>query len=439
MALSPERFTQTPVAQRRIYFDHAATSWPKLPAAVEAAFKFVQECGATTGRGTYSSAQTAQNWLSEARLAVSKLVNSNPNCIAFCTSGTHALNAALCGWLQPGDHIVTTAIEHNSLLRPLASIARRTCSDVVSQLVLPAASGVAEDLIDVVNNCDEAHFEESKVDTSESELITLSIAPCDERGLVSADAIAALVRPNTKLIAVGHASNVTGTVQPLQAISQIAAKHSARLLVDASQTLGYLPIDMKLLKIDLLAAAGHKGLRAMPGTGILAVTPEMRAQLQPLLTGGTGIASEQIDIPPTWPMNVEVGNLNLPAIVSLAIAAQQADTTRPWLISLKRLHGGLLQLPGVTVYGIENTSEVGVRTIPVISITVEGWDIHDLANVLDANYGIETRAGLHCAAKIHEHIGTVATGGTLRMSLGHGTTFDEVEVVLRALNEILSV
>ena len=201
MALLPDPINQ----QRRIYFDHAATSWPKLPEAVEAAFAFLQECGATTGRGSYRSAQMAERWLADARLALSKLVNApNSGCVAFCSSGTHALNAALCGWLQPGDHVVTTAIEHNSLLRPLSRAA--TCSTNAK--------------------------------------LTFSIAPCDERGFVSAEMIASLMQPHTKLVAVGHASNVTGTLQPLAEISEIARRHGALFLVDASQTIGYLPIDV---------------------------------------------------------------------------------------------------------------------------------------------------------------------------------------------------
>ncbi len=403
MTVSPERVDRP----RRVYLDHAATSWPKLPAAVEAAFRFVQECGATTGRGSYRSAQTAQTWLSDARLALAKLVHApNSACVAFCTSGTHALNAALCGWLQPGDHVLTTAIEHNSLLRPLSSIALRSAQ------VTPSSSAVES--------------------TLRERMLNFSIAPCDERGFVSPESIANLIQPNTRLIAVGHASNVTGTVQPLAEIAEIARRQEAKFLVDASQTLGYLPLDVQAMGIDLLAAAGHKGLRALPGTGVLVVAPDMQSRLQPVLTGGTGTASELIDAIAPWPLSVEVGNLNLPGIVSLAIAARQADTSQSWRPLLEQLQAGLREMSGVRMFGSGSAA-----SIPVASLTVDGWDNHDLANVLDANFGIETRAGLHCAAKIHDCIGSTATGGTLRISLGHDSTGEDVESVLTALREII--
>jgi cysteine desulfurase / selenocysteine lyase len=382
---------QEPNSTKRIYLDHAATSWPKCPAAVEAAFQFIQQCGATSGRGSYRSAQTADRWLADARLHLRKVVNApTANCIAFCSSGTHALNAALYGLLNAGDHVITTAIEHNSVLRPLAQLVH-------------------------------------------SRGIALEIANCDAVGFVATDRIAELVRTNTKLIAIGHASNVTGTTQPIAAVSEIARNVGAILLVDASQTLGYLPIDMQTLGIDVLAAAGHKGLRAIAGTAFLAVVPRLHSSIKPLMQGGTGHQSESIEAQPSWPQSVEVGNLNLPGIVSMAVAAKNMDTRRPWLNALRHLREGLQSIAGVKVYGLDLSDE----TIPVLSITVEGWDIHDLANVLDANFGIEVRAGLHCAALVHNFIGSIASGGTVRLSLGHGTDWQDVESTLSAFRKLL--
>jgi cysteine desulfurase / selenocysteine lyase len=376
---------------QRIYLDHAATSWPKLPAAVEAAGEFVQQCGATTGRGAYRSAQHAERWLADARRSVAQLINApNSNSVAFCSSGTHALNAAFHGLLRPGDHVVTTAIEHNSVLRPL------------SQLV-------------------------------QAKVITLDIAPADVTGWVDPSAIAALVKPHTRMVAIGHASNVTGTMQSLQEIASIAHDAEAIMLVDASQTLGYVPIDMQHLRLDVLAAAGNKGLRALAGTAILAVVPKLQTEIRALMFGGTGNSSEQIDVAPFWPQSVEVGNLNMPGIVSLAVAAQLADTNCSWRALLLRLRDGLSDIAGVRLF----TGPKEAMSIPVLSLAVPGWSIHDLANVLDASFGVETRAGLHCAALVHKFIGSDEFEGTLRMSVGHSTSESEIEATLDAVRAIL--
>ncbi len=375
---------------KRIYVDHAATSWPKLPSATAAAIDFIQNCGATSGRGSYRSAQIADRWLTDARLAIAKLIHApNANCIAFCNSGTHALNAALQGLIREGDHVVTTATEHNSVLRPL------------SRLV-------------------------------EAGRCSMSVVDCSEGGSVTAAKIEAAIQPATRWIVLGHASNVTGAVQAIEPIAGVAKKHGLGLIVDASQTLGYLTIDVAAMGIDVLAAAGHKGLRAWAGTGLLYVSPKFQSDLNPLMTGGTGSSSELIDVVPKWPQSVEVGNLNLPGIVTLAVAARAADTSQAWRPLYQEMLAGLRSIPGVRLF--VSTDEAAA--IPVVSLTVEGWDNHDLASVLDANFGIEARAGLHCAALIHNFIGTQAESGTLRISLGHESTQAEVRAVLNALRTI---
>ncbi len=379
----------------RVYLDHAATSWPKLASATAAAVDFIQQCGATSGRGSYRSAQVADRWLSDARLSVAKLINApNSNCIALCNSGTHALNAALFGLLREGDHVVTTAMEHNSVLRPLANL---------------VAAG----------------------------RVTMAVVDCAANGAVEACAIDAAVNGSTRWIVAGHASNVTGAVQRLEPIADIAQRYGIGLIVDASQTLGYLPIDVASMGIDVLAAAGHKGLRAWAGTGLLYVAPKFQAAVRPLMTGGTGSASELIDAVPSWPQSVEVGNMNLPGIVSLAVAARDADTSQSWRPLYRELVAGLRAIPGLKLMVAEDEE----AAIPVISLIVDGWDNHDLANVLDANFGIEVRAGLHCAALIHNFIGTALSqstsgGGTLRLSLGHESTKGDAQAVLSALRTI---
>ncbi len=391
----------------RIYLDNAATSWPKRESVVNAAIEFIKSCGATAGRGAYGSAQQADRWLSDARRQVAKLIGAaDARSIAFTSSGTHSLNAALHGVLEPGDHVVATEIEHNSVLRPL------------HQLQL-------------------------------NHQISVDFARCDLRGVADWSHAAELIRPNTKLIAIGHASNVTGAIQPLEPWSQLAKKAGKLLLVDASQTIGYVPVHVVELGIDLLAAAGHKGLGALAGTGFLYVSQDLQTDFKSLMTGGTGIQSESIDASITWPQSVEVGNYNLPGIVSMAVAARElcdALSLQPipwqthWREMYQRLLVGLASIPGIQIVGSNPTEQTTstVDHVALISLRVQNWNAHDLAAVLDSTFGIEVRAGYHCAALVHRAIGTVAEGGTLRISPGNSTTAQEIDTLLDALRSIAS-
>ncbi|MFO0940448.1 MAG: aminotransferase class V-fold PLP-dependent enzyme [Pirellulales bacterium] len=407
----------------RIYLDHAATSWPKRESVVRAAFDFTINCGATAGRGTYTSAMEADRWISEARRQVAKLIGADQaSSIAFTSSGTHSLNAALLGLLNEGDHVLATQAEHNSALRPLRQL-------------------------------------------EQSGRIELDFIPCDQCGLAKVDRAKSLLRANTKLIVATHASNVTGVVQDITALSDFAKQANSSLLLDASQTLGYLPIDVQRLGIDILAAAAHKGLGALAGTGLIYVAPNLPSKLKPLMTGGTGLSSEQINVANTWPQVVEVGNHNMPGIVSIAVAAkelvEQADAgslessaksalksgwQSGWRVLLRRLVEGLKSIPGVELVGRSCTDfGQGVSGeapalrpdyVPVVSLNLQGWSPQDLAVGLDSSFGIEVRAGYHCAALIHEAIGSKSDGGTLRISLGHSTTEVEVDKLLAALREV---
>ncbi len=398
--------TQPEPHTRRVYLDNAATSWPKCAAAIAAADQFIRQCGATSGRGAYRSAAVADRWLENARVNLARLVGATSGLsVAICNSGTHALNAALYGVLRPGDHVITTGMDHNSLLRPLKFL--------------------------------EQHRG-----------IRLSVIPSDPCGFADPRQAAALIGDETNLIAVGHASNVTGQIQDLEGWSKLARSADARFLVDASQTLGYLPIDVgasqkNAMRIDILAAAGHKGLGAYQGTGLLVVQPELHAEFLPLMQGGTGHASERLDDGQSWPRCVEVGNLNMPGVVSLAVAAAETlsnlfSRQLAWQARFQQLVHGLDRLAGVKLVGWSVARNFAER-IPVVSIEVEGWSVHDLASVLDSSFGIEVRAGWHCAALAHAALGTDTSGGTLRLSPSASTTAEEIDYTLAAFREILDV
>ncbi len=387
---------------RRLYFDQAATTWPKLPAAIDAAMRFMEECGATAGRGAYASARHSDYVVAQARQRLAKLVGApDANSIAFASSGTHALNAILFGLIEPTWHVMTTAIEHNSVLRPLEHL-RQTAG------------------------------------------LHMSYAKCDSTGLVDlqhARDLASERRPDALVIS--HASNVTGRLQNLHQWRDLAREYDALLMVDASQTIGYVPVDMANLGIDVLASAGHKGLGALAGTGFVAIaSSDLQKRLHPILFGGTGSQSEHVDAVPQWPQSIEVGNLNLPAVASMSAAADywlnHSEQLMSWRLRLDQLLEGLFtRVSGsqisVVGHGSSDNADSEIEYVPIVSVQLATWDIHEAAAVLDANFGIEARAGYHCAAMIHKHLGSSDSGGTLRFSLGHQSTEVDVEELLHAL------
>lgn len=382
---------------RRIYLDQAATSWPKLPAALEAADQFMSECGATSGRGAYASARVAEQWVTSARHHLARLLGArDATDVAFCSSGTHALNATISGLLRPGDTVLTTAIEHNSVLRPLEHW--RKLHDVQT-----------------------------------------IVAPCDAHGYVVVPAED--MKPAPRLVIISHASNVTGRIQDLSAWSEFARRCGAWLVVDASQSVGYVPINMATLGIDVLVSAGHKGLGAMSGTGFIIAPPAIQTQFEPMMWGGTGTASEQLDFIPSWPQSIEVGNLNLAAIVSMSVAAEHwlrhANSIEAWQSKLAHFLAGIRERFPAEQLRILGHDDSG-SYLPVVSCLPQDWDIHEAAAVLDGSFGIEVRSGFHCAALIHQQLGSHQRGGTLRFSLGHGTTLVELDDTVHALGAMHS-
>ncbi|MEQ8836195.1 MAG: aminotransferase class V-fold PLP-dependent enzyme, partial [Lacipirellulaceae bacterium] len=370
----------------RLYFDNAATSWPKPECVYEAMDRYQREVGAAAGRGGYTAAIKAQRLVDAARRNCAKLIGaSDPKRIVFTSNGTDALNLAIHGTLRKRDHAVTSEAEHNSVLRPLFA-------------------------------------------AQENLGVAIEYARCDENGLVDLEHLQELIDSGTNLLAINHASNVTGAVQPLERIAEIVRASNAVFLVDAAQTAGHVPIDVEKLGIDLLATSGHKGLLGPLGTGILYIREGLEELLVPSRQGGTGVESLANEQPRQMPERYEAGNLNVPALAGLAastefllnegvekIAAHEQALT-------EQLLTGLQSIPGVEVVGPPAESP----RVSVVSFRVNGYDPQELAATLDAAAELQCRAGLHCAPRIHQCLGTADSGGLVRLSLGWSTTADQV-------------
>jgi cysteine desulfurase family protein len=378
----------------RIYLDNAATSWPKPEAVYTAVDRYQRDIGAAAGRGAYRDAIEAQRLVDDARRRIAALLAvSDPTRIVFGCNGTDVLNLALHGLLREGDHVVTTVCEHNSVLRPLAELAR-------------------------TRNLEVTHVR------------------CDGAGVVDPQDVERAFRPHTRLVAVTHASNVTGAIQPVAEIKRLAG--SILVLVDAAQSAGHLPIDIGALGVDLLAASGHKGLLGPLGTGVLYIRPGLEQMITPVRQGGTGVNSRDDRQPDEMPYRYEAGNLNTAALAGLAASAEYLQQQSVAAIAahesqlVDRLIEGLQALSTVRPFGPKEAA----KRAPVVSFEVEGYDPQEFAAALDATAGVQCRAGLHCAPLMHRALGTDERGGLIRLSVGWSTTVEEVELAVRVISAI---
>jgi cysteine desulfurase/selenocysteine lyase len=384
---------------RRIYLDNAATSWPKPEAVYEAVERYQRDSGAAAGRGAYAEAIDAGRMIENTRGAVARLLGAtDPRRVVFTANGTDSLNMAIHGVPAAGDHVVTTTTEHNSVLRPLETLERQGTIEV------------------------------THVD-------------CDETGWVDPNAIAAAMRPTTRLVIVSHASNVTGTIQDLPAIASLVRATDALLLVDAAQTLGHVAVDVVELGIDLLASPGHKGLLGPLGTGVLYIADGVDEELAALRQGGTGSSSESVAQPAVLPDKYESGNLNCLGLAGLGAGLRYIEDRGAGEIETHiqaltaQMLAGVADIAGLTVFGPRDSS----RQVGVVSVALEGYDPQELAVTLDASCRIQARAGFHCAAKIHQSIGSTEAGGTLRFSFGPFTTPDDVAAAVSSLRQLAAV
>lgn len=381
----------------RTYLDNAATSWPKPEGVMTAMDRYHRDLGVAAGRGATRAASEVDSVISRCRLRAANLLGAeSPERIIFTFNGTDSLNVALHGVLKPGDHVIASTLEHNSVLRPLSSLRQRF--EIETTLIAPESNGRVEP----------KKFREA-------------------------------LRPNTRLIALLHASNVTGIVQPIEEVGTIAKQAGALMLVDAAQTAGHRPINVSDLPLDLLACPGHKGLLGPLGTGVLYLRPGIEQHIASLRQGGTGSASEDDRQPDQLPDKYESGNHNVPGLFGLEAALnwvqeKQVATIQQHEQLLRRaLLDQLSGVPNVTLFGGDVADE---QSVGVVSLALAGFDPQDLAAILDTDFDIQTRAGLHCAPGAHRSLGTLTSGGTLRVSFGPTTTLAEVRYLVESLRQI---
>ncbi|MDD2852188.1 MAG: aminotransferase class V-fold PLP-dependent enzyme [Desulfuromonadaceae bacterium] len=381
-----------------MYLDNAATSFPKPESVYEAVLRALREVGASPGRGGYRSALEAGRIVFQARECIAGFFSiADSSRIIFTHNATAALNLALYGILTTGDHVVTTTMEHNSLLRPLYAL--------------------------------------------EGKGVEVTIVPAGSDGIVLVDDIRRAVRANTRMIAVSHISNVCGAIQPIRELSEVCSVAGALFLVDASQSAGHIPLDVDHHHIDLLAVPGHKGLLGPSGTGLLYVAPHV--ELIPVMQGGTGTNSTAVKQPLTMPDGFEAGTLNLSGIAGMQAGVEFIKGVG--LAALHRLQCDLLDQAEQALRGISGVEILGPEKstdrCAVLSFTVSDVDVAQLAAELDHSFDIAVRAGLHCAPLAHRTLGTLPEG-SLRVSPGWFNTREDIaffsDAVVQCIHKIRS-
>jgi len=379
----------------KVYLDNAATSSKKPESVKKAILNYYENIGASPGRGGYNDSIKAGRIILESRSKLADFFNvPKPEQIVFTHNVTYALNMGLKGILKPNDHVITTTMEHNSVLRPLKGLEQK---------------GIIE--VDYIQ--------------------------CANDGTLNPKKIQNYIKNNTKLIVITYASNVTGTLMPVQEIADIAKNNDVYFFLDTAQAAGAYQIDFQKLKTDFLAFTGHKGLMGPPGTGGFAVSQKLAKNMDSLIEGGTGSISDQEYQPDFLPDKFESGTLNTPGIAGLKagiefIETKGLDNIRQHELKLAKMFiEGLKQIADINIYGPANIN----KQAPTISIGYKDRDLGKLSYILDDKYGIMTRSGLHCAPFAHKTIGSFPEG-TLRFSIGYFNTENEINYSLEILKEL---
>lgn len=378
-----------------IYLDNASTSFPKAPTVATAMSDYITNRGININRGSYALAYDVEDIIYTTRQRLNTLFNGHdPSHAIFTQNVTMSLNMVIKGLLKAGDHVLVSSMEHNAVMRPLTQLLDKG--------------------------------------------ITFDTIPCDSTGSIQMDSIEPLIRPNTVALIINHASNVCGTIQPLESIGPICKAHNLQFIVDAAQTAGVIPIDVKACHIDALCFTGHKGLLGPQGIGGIILTKEMAQTLTPLIAGGTGSFSHLETMPTHMPDAFEAGTLNLPGIIGLNEGLSYIESQ-----GMENIHNHELALTQAFLEGLQSIDVVNIigkqdiqdRTA-VVSITIDSMDPASIAHELESTYHIMTRVGLHCAPRAHQTLGTYPEG-TVRFSFGYANTHEDVESALSALHRIL--
>lgn len=378
-----------------IYLDNASTSFPKAPNVASAMADYITNRGININRGSYALAYDVEDIIYTTRQRLNTLFNGHdPSHVIFTQNVTMSLNMVIKGLLKSGDHVLVSSMEHNAVMRPLTQLLDKG--------------------------------------------ITFDTIPCDSTGFIQMDSIEPLIRPNTVALIINHASNVCGTIQPLESIGPICKAHNLQFIVDAAQTAGVIPIDVKACHIDALCFTGHKGLLGPQGIGGIILTKEMAQTLTPLIAGGTGSFSHLETLPTHMPDAFESGTLNLPGIIGLNEGLAYIESQ-----GMENIHNHELVLTQSFLEGLQSIDVVNIvgkqdiqdRTA-VVSITIDSMDPASIAYELESTYHIMTRVGLHCAPRAHQTLGTYPEG-TVRFSFGYANTHEDVVSALSALHRIL--
>jgi len=380
-----------------IYLDNGATSFPKPESVYTFMDTFYRNNGVSPGRSGFDLSIETGNIVEDARKKMTHYFNGkDPNRLVFSYNSTDAINLAINGLLNPGDHVITTQVEHNAVLRPLYH---------------------------------QSIYNKVKVD----------YIPLDEDGFINPDDVASAFKPNTKLVTVNHGSNVIGTIQPVGDIGRLCAERGITFLVDASQTAGKLPIDIEALHIDIIAFTGHKSLLGPTGIGGLYVKENI--DIKHTRAGGTGVKSAQRHHLDEYPYRLEYGTLNTIGIAGLYaglswVTDKGIKTIHDHEMALTRqLRDGLEQIKNVTVYCAKSLTD----HIGVLSFNINGFEAIDTGTMLDGDYNIACRTGLQCAPLVHQFLGTDKKGGTVRMGFGPFNTAAHVDKTLVAIEEIAAM
>ncbi|WP_138204344.1 aminotransferase class V-fold PLP-dependent enzyme [Haloimpatiens lingqiaonensis] len=378
-----------------LYLDNAATSFPKPKPVADSIYNYILNIGCNVNRGAYSSAYTAENTLFETRELLCNLFNfSIEENVIFTKNITESLNILIKGFIKSGDHIIVSSMEHNAVMRPITSLSKLG--------------------------------------------VSFSRVPCDNESNLRLDEIENLIKPNTKAIVMTHASNVCGTILPLEIVGDICKKHNLFFIIDSAQTAGFIDVDFEKFNADAIAFTGHKSLMGPQGIGGFLISDRLNCITTPLIEGGTGSLSESESQPDYMPDKFESGTMNLPGIFGLNAALKYINN-----VGLSSIREKELELTKKFIEEIKNIKEINLigkqniegRTA-VVSLDFTSFDNGEISHLLNRDFNIMTRCGLHCAPSAHKTLGTFPRG-TVRFSFSHFNTLEEVKYAVNSINDLV--